>query len=648
MKLSSLGIAATAFLTSYAPAALAQNGAWKDLGGGLPGANGTPVLSATPAQQDRMLALEVDDVAFLAPAYCVVGFGQADLPFYGGVIVPEMKHVLLPSETTAGGRKYRLLLDESCPGASMELFAQVLVQDPAAIKGWAFSNAITANVRDSVASDFDGDGFSDLAVGVAGEDVQGHVDAGAVNVIYGSPSGLTKEGNVIVRPGKELNGLLKGGPEDFVEFGKVLGTGDFNGDGYDDLAAGMGAASAAGVAAAGTVQVIYGSSQGLQGGNSNLKGGFGLQASAAGLDDQVLNQSDFQGQVAEAYEGFGSALAVGEFNGDGFDDLVVGTIGEDLNQSACGVVHIAYGSPNGLVAGETYQDPFGPVAGDWFGQTLLLADLDADGVDELVVGTPASDVNLAQAAGKLTVIDKASDGSIATYELHRDSLFGLYAVEGFSEPDSGFGSALVAADFSGDGAEDLVVGVPFAEVSGQPKAGSVHLFRFKPGSLVPFDGSIWHQDTPGIDGTAVADENFGSALTVFDHDSDGRPDLAAGVPWESPFGIAPYGAVNVLRGDVSAGLTAVNDDLVSYSTLGLGSPSAFEQFGATLASGRFGNSCRRQLVIGVPNQSMSETTDGSVVVTGGGFPNQEWWQGSLEGVHESGDSFGSGLAGAAQ
>jgi hypothetical protein len=596
-----------------------------------------------------MLALQVDDVAFLAPAYCVVGFSQADLPFYGGVIVPEMKHVLLPSATTAKGREYRLLLDESCPGISMELFAQVLVQDPIAIKGWAFSNAVSAKIRDDVASDFDGDGYSDLAVGVAGEDVQDHVDAGVVNVIYGSPSGLAKDGNVIVRPGKDLHGLLKGGPEDFVEFGKVLGTGDFNGDGYDDLAAGTSAASVGGAAAAGTVHVIYGSNVGLQGGNSDLKGGSGLQASAAGLDDQLLGQSDFQGQVAEAYEGFGSALAVGDFNGDGFDDLVIGTTGEDLNQSACGVVHIAYGSSGGLVPGETYEDPFGPVAGDWFGQRLLLADLDADGIDELVVGTPTSDVNLSESAGKLTVIDKTADGTIATYELHRDSQFGLYAVEGFSESSSGFGAALAAADFSGDGAEDLVVGVPFAEVSGQANAGSVHLFRFQPGSLVPFDGSIWHQDTPGVEGTARADENFGSALTVFDHDSDGRPDLAVGVPWESPFGFSPYGAVNVLRGDASAGLTEWNDDLIiSYSTLGLGSASAHEQFGAALTSGRFGNSCRRQLVIGVPKRNMSKPTDGSVVVTGGGFPSQEWWQGPLAGAPESGDSFGSGLASAAQ
>src|SRR6266508_5617703 len=83
-------------------------------------------------------------------------------------------------------------------------------------------------------SDFNGDGFSDLAVGVPNEDLGPIADAGAVNVLFGTPSGLqasAPEDQLITQalgPGE--------GPEAGDRFGAGLATADFNGDGYSDLA----------------------------------------------------------------------------------------------------------------------------------------------------------------------------------------------------------------------------------------------------------------------------------------------------------------------------------------------------------------------------------------------------------------------------
>ena len=77
--------------------------------------------------------------------------------------------------------------------------------------------------------DFDGDGFADLAVGVPHEDVGAAVDAGAINVLYGSADGLTEVRSQFFTQGtRRVPGWVQAG----AQFGKALAAGDFNGDGF--------------------------------------------------------------------------------------------------------------------------------------------------------------------------------------------------------------------------------------------------------------------------------------------------------------------------------------------------------------------------------------------------------------------------------
>ncbi len=115
------------------------------------------------------------------------------------------------------------------------------------------------------AGDFDGDGFADLAIGVPGEDFAippdgFRTDAGSLTVLYGTRDGLAS-GRAQVW--SQANLLLQGSPEDGDEWATTLATGDFDGDGYDDLAIGAPYHDDGAEERTGEIQILYGSASGL-------------------------------------------------------------------------------------------------------------------------------------------------------------------------------------------------------------------------------------------------------------------------------------------------------------------------------------------------------------------------------------------------
>jgi hypothetical protein len=106
--------------------------------------------------------------------------------------------------------------------------------------------------------DFDNDGFDDLAIGVIFETIEGEVPiggAGAVNVIYGRPAGLSPDGNQVFT---QQNDGLEGDAGGFENYGRSLTGADFDLDGFDDLAIGVDQDMIGGVAV-GSVNVLHGS-----------------------------------------------------------------------------------------------------------------------------------------------------------------------------------------------------------------------------------------------------------------------------------------------------------------------------------------------------------------------------------------------------
>ncbi|TAH36375.1 MAG: hypothetical protein EYC70_11270 [Planctomycetota bacterium] len=434
--------------------------------------------------------------------------------------------------------------------------------------------------------DFDSDGFDDLAVGVPYQDKAGKANAGMVQVFYGSATGLgTAKQQLLSLDDYNMSGPSAAGDQ----FGKALCSGDFNGDGRQDLAIGIPYDDVSGVTDAGSVRVVYG-------------GGifFNLDTGTA----QSWSQANCGGgELLEAGDHFGWSLAAESFNGfdaNGWrcEDLAIGVPDEDLNGvSNCGAVHVLAGSSTKLTSAGSqlwHQDHPNMIGGndpgDNFGYSLAAGDFSSDGYFDLAIGAPYEKIYVAYdlnepftplpSAGTVTVIYGSPAGLSG---VGGDLVYqNAYAIQEESEAGDLFGFSLAAGTIDGDQHWDLVIGIPWESVGSVPAAGAVAVL-FGSASGIKFTGNqLWHQDSSGILGVAEDADGFGFTVTCADFNADGRMDVAVGAYLEDVDGVLAAGSVSVLRGS-NGGLTATGNQLWTQNSAGVeDSNEMSDTFGSAL------------------------------------------------------------------
>jgi len=486
------------------------------------------------------------------------------------------------------------------------------------------------------AADFDKDGYSDLAIGAYWETVDDQFRAGAVNVLYGTTAGISAADNQFWVQ-EDLSPHYSMGAD---YFGQELAAGDFDGDGAADLAVGTPLKDRAGAPDGGAVYVLYGSSP------------EGLVSTGYQLWDQ---DSPDVGGIAEQSDAFGSALAVGDFDGNGYDDLAVGVPYEDVGTKAnAGAVNVLYGTAAGLTGYgsqlwyEGYNGlPGAAEAGDWFGLSLAAGDFDGDGHDDLAISIPREDMLGVDDFGRVVVLYGTAGGLTAAGNQSWQE--GQDGIGDVAEEDDRFGWALATGDFDGDKYDDLAIGVPYEELVLQEEAGVVHVL-YGSGAGLTAAGTESFMLQAYTEG-----DRYGTALTTGDFNGDGFDELAVGIPGEDLYSWFNIGAVEILYG-WSGGLhrRSARDDFWTQGDSGMvDGPTEGDKFGSALAAGDFNHDHYADLAVGIPEEDIATTYNAGAVhilygsadgitVTG----NQFWHQDSflIKDVAEEWDSLGISLA----
>lgn len=463
--------------------------------------------------------------------------------------------------------------------------------------------------------------------------------------------------------------------------GRALAFGDFDGDGYEDLAVAAPQESNSLINAAihGGVAVSYGSAAGLthvgadwltvgdlgtdtvrygralasadfdQDGYDDLavglpyldlplvsaedagqvwihRGGeMGLSANPA----VILDQEDVAGAGSEDGDLFGFALCTGFFDDDSHPDLAVGAIGED---SEAGGVYYFYSDGSGITttgSGFVGQAQLGesPVEnGAWVGYALTASDFDGNGTEDLAIGAPRKSVLGLGDAGRVYVLYSTSSGlDVAFVDAYDTDSLGLDL-----EGDAWFGAALTAGNYwTQKPTHDLAIGEPQFDQSGQIDAGRAIVLRFDPlptkgpgKAIVPADINILRQSVNGNE-SAEAGDQFGYALASGNYTGDDLDDIAVGAPFEdvSYPGLGNLffsGRITVYEGWPS-GPTAWQD---YFRVLDVNTENDHatggETFGFALAFGAVDDSGYEALAIGAPNRDFESYLDGGTDISDAG------------------------------
>lgn len=237
----------------------------------------------------------------------------------------------------------------------------------------------------SVASaDFDRDGFADLAVGAPGEFGR-YQPSGAVHVVYGSKAGLT---------GAQAQRLTQvGGEEIDASFGRAVATADFDGDGWPELlASAPGTTEETQTPATGVLSVYRGGPAGFSPARGSLLRG-----------DRSSTRYDVS---------FGTVLTVGDLDGDGRPDLVVGS--SEPGDRDAGSISTCAGTADGLQGcTQLARDSalLGPTA-------LAVGNVRGDTHPEIVVGVPRARQHRGDGGTvQIVTVPGPTQGDVERYEL---------------------------------------------------------------------------------------------------------------------------------------------------------------------------------------------------------------------------------------
>lgn len=366
-------------------------------------------------------------------------------------------------------------------------------------------------------------------------------------------------------------------------------TSDVNGDGLGDLLVASPADNSSGLGA-GAVYVFFGRAQPFQ------------------LDGLDATQADVKLVGHRPGDAFGTCVCAGDMDGDEQADLVISANKVDAVGAAdAGAVYVF---PGPIAGGQTIPAQAATIrligdaaaAGDEFGSSVEIGDVDGDGQADLVSAAPKHDIAGDLDAGCVYVFLGGDTLASRSADLADHFVDGVGAGERL-------GSRMACGDLDGDGQTDLVLGAPSSDVQND-------VLLFDAGRVYVLSGGtsfIANASQARVVIQGVADgDRLGEALTVADLDGDGQLDLVVAAPYHDS-GELDSGRVYVFHGGL--GLVSGTADTATVMLTGIPNSGPI---GLTLRAGDVDGDSIADLMIGAPEANALATRDGLAYLFRGG------------------------------
>ncbi len=477
--------------------------------------------------------------------------------------------------------------------------------------------------------DFNGDGRLDYAVGAPAYGGPGNSrpQSGAVYVFYGRfPADRTIDLAAGTGPAPDL---VIYGPREGNNLGEHIVLGDLNRDGTADLimgapggdgptgvdADGDGTVDPLGLVARGEVYVLYG--------GRPRTSPFDLRR-----PDPTKSRADLWILGVDAGDRLGGTVAVGDVDGDGSTDLVLGANGGDgagNSRANCGEVHVLLGASapfvdgirnlrtqpaNGLIYGPAYDfDLDGtfnrlPDEQGAIGLVLATGRMDADTRDDIAIQLPkgrGAGATPRAGTGEVIVVPGASPFP-ATTDLNASLPVRIYG----GDPSDGAGADIAFGDVDGDGQQDLLIGVPNgdgldADGTSRLDCGEVAVVWGPRSVGTSLDLKLFPSGAGFLVLGKEADDGLGQRVALGDLDGDGRRDLVMCAPFaDGPDGTRlGAGELWVRYGDGTK--PASNKDFKNAGGPVLWGRAQGDTLGLSLALGDIDkDGTRQEILVGAP------------------------------------------------